>query len=524
MSTKAQKLSLALVLVLGAHACRVDGTCKIGGEGGCPEGTYCEDGEGLKPGNEGICLRVSCGEDGCPPGTYCGGDKMSTCQPLPLPLLKGAQFSNDCTAIELLGESATQASASYASSFGSVDTLCPQGVNTEETGFRCILSTSPTNPFVSGTHVFQWTVEDSLGRKSSSPAYAFQTTLAMFPMELVSPSAELGRDAMAGRQVLASAVGTPHPAGGCWGGDTTALRGSISAGIWHTCALWHDGTVRCWGIATAGGDNYGQAVVPANLDPVVAVAAGRFHTCVLQKAGTVRCWGIMTSGTTDGNNQGQAVVPADLGPVVAIAVGHLHTCALQVNNTVRCWGTNSSGQTNVPANLTSALTIVAGYEHTCALRADSTVRCWGMNDHGQSTTPEDLGPVAAIAAGVWHTCALQTEGTVRCWGINSGIEDFGQTVVPEDLGPAVAIAAGDRYTCALQAEGTVRCWGADTNGQTNVPGNLGPVVAVAAGHGHTCALQSTGAVRCWGWNNYGQAESPLGVAAVQTVGQLLIAP
>jgi len=519
---KAYKFVQTLAMVLGVSACQLVGTCKVGKEGDCFSGAYCEDHKGLVPGNNGVCTwrlgtcavgneaENSCGKnEECVPNAE--GSTKGTCQPLPQPRLTGVQFSSDCRSIELSGEPGIQAPATYASSLGSMDTLCPEGVHGEETGFRCALNATH---FVPGTHVARWTVQNSLGEKTNSAAYAFQTVItkakAMFPMERVRPAAVLGLGAMEGYQVSLS--GNPLSSGGCWGGTT--LRGSIAAGGWHTCALQANGTVRCW-----GQDDNNQSTPPGDLSSVVAIIAGYAHTCALQAGGTVRCWGINDKTTFDTR------VPPGLSSVAAIAGSWRHTCALQTDGRVRCWGENGHGQASVPENLKPAVAIAAGSRHTCALEAEGTVVCWGNNAAGQTNVPEGLGPVLAIATNWSHTCALQSAGTMVCWGDNA----FGQSDVPGNLELLVAIVAGELHTCALQASGTVRCWGiaAGTNyqGQTNVPKDLGPAVAISAGYAHTCVLQADGKVRCWGSNDNDQLVPPLDLkAAVQTVGQLVISP
>ncbi|MCL2179159.1 MAG: hypothetical protein FWC28_02225 [Proteobacteria bacterium] len=439
---------------------------------------------------------------------FCDGS--GTCQPLPQPRLTRAQFSRDCSAIELLGTPGIQPLASHVSNSGSIATLCPGGVSGDDSGFRCPLSNSPTNPFVPGTHSAQWTVQDSFGGVANAAAYVFQTALSevgpiAFPLRRMVPSATLGQDAMVGRQVLVT--GNAHPSGGCWGSATH--RGSIATGSSHTCILHADKTVYCW-----GKNENGQATALRDLLPVVAIAAGGYHSCALQTDGQVRCWGW--------NSHLQIEVPRELGPVVAIAAGYLHTCALQADGKVRCWGEGGFGATKVPWDLGPTVTIAAGWDHTCALKTDGKLHCWGGNSERQTVAPENLGPVVAIAAGRYHTCALQADGVVHCWGITSGANYYGQTNVPLDLGPVVALAAGEFHTCALEDRGTMRCWGATNVGQALVPAGLGQVVAIAAGDRHTCALQANGALNCWGANS-SQVIVPPGMSAVvQTVGRLSI--
>jgi len=459
----------------------------------------------------------ACGEACCDSATeFCG--ENGACQPLlpPQPRLTRVQFSDDCTHIELLGEASIQPPAAYASSTGSIGTLCHPSVSGEASGFRCTLSTGPVNSFLPGTHTALWTVRDDKGGVSTAD-YSFQTTLeaiesTTFPMERLSPSAVLGRDAMVGRQALASQPlpGGPsaHSSGeGCWGGMT--LRGSIAVGDYCNCALQANGTVQCWG---------GCWPVPPGLSAVaIAVAGG--HSCALRSDGTVRCWGWNEDGQTD--------VPPELNNAVAIAAGGAHSCALRNDGTVECWGIDNGGEYDyrqivVPLDLNDAVAIAAGYAHTCALRSNGTVECWGWNEDSQADVPPGLNNVVAIAAGGIHSCALEVGGTVECWGWN---ED-NQTDVPPGLNNVVAIAAGAYHSCALEAGGTVECWGWNEDSQADVPPGLSNVVAIAAGWFHTCALQDNGNVSCWGINDkgeddYGQATNHSG-AAVQRVGQLVI--
>jgi len=536
MSMKARRVSQAFALVcgvFGVSACNIAGTCIVGSQANdCPRGTYCEDGEGLQLGNRGVCVwpRGRCivgneAENSCGGGEKCVPQKPNategTCQLLlaPQPRLTRAQFASDCSAVELSGEAGIQPLAAYADSFGSIDSLCPQSVRGEETGFRCVLNATR---FMPGKHSARWTVQDNFGGVSTSAAYAFQTNLSdiepiTFPMKRMAPSATLGNDVMVGRQVLApQAAGSSHPLGGCWGSIT--LRGSIASGPYYSCALQTDGKVHCW-----GDNEEGQTKVPEDLGPVVAVAAGGWHVCALQSDGTVLCWG--------DNEEGQTTVLEDLGPVVAIATGSSHTCALQENGKVRCWGKNDFKQADVPGNLGPVVAIAAGSSHTCALEARGTPRCWGNNkeEEGRRTTsPGDLDPLVALVVGNAHSCALQENGKVRCWGQNN----FDQTDVPKDLGPVVAIAAGNSHTCALQVNGTVRCWGGGNDTQTPPwvvpPEDLGSVVAISTGYEHTCALKADGTVRCWGIesgekNYHDQTDVPMELhATVQTLGRLSI--
>lgn len=140
----------------------------------------------------------------------------------------------------------------------------------------------------------------------------------------------------------------------------------LAVGGAHTCALTDAGAVRCWGLNKYGqlglghtqdiGDDEPPAAAPAlDLDAdrdVVQLAAGAVHTCALFKDGGVTCWGYGVQGQLgygDPDNIGDDEVPGkhadvDLGaPAVQIGMG-THACALLVTGKVRCWGRNGHGQ------------------------------------------------------------------------------------------------------------------------------------------------------------------------------------
>jgi alpha-tubulin suppressor-like RCC1 family protein len=259
-------------------------------------------------------------------------------------------------------------------------------------------------------------------------------------------------------------------------------KGSISAGISHSCAL-DDTGVRCWGMNT-----YGQTNVPPLVNPV-GVSVGGYFSCALDDTG-VQCWG--------DNYIGQTTVPPLTNPV-AVSAGYEHACALD-NTGVHCWGRNSFNQTDVPV-LVNPVAVDAGLAHTCALD-DTGVHCWGRNNLNQTDVPSLTNPVA-VSAGWNHSCALDDTG-VHCWGANS---DNQSTVPP--LSNPVAVSAGVSHTCAIDDSG-LQCWGDNALGQNNVPALVSPFV-VSAGGAYTCALDSTGAY-CWGLNDFGQSTVASGLS------------
>jgi len=384
---------------------------------------------------------------------------------------------------------------------------------------------------------------------------------------------------------------------------------AIAAGKSHNCALIDNASVKCWGrnqygqlgidnTTTMGDDSGEMAVLPSvNLGTgrtATAIAVGIWHTCALLDNASIKCWGRNNVGslgidnnTNMGDNSGEmAVLPSiNLGTgrtATAIAAGDMHSCALLDNASVKCWGINNAGQLGI-GNKTymgdgsgemgdnlpvvdlgtgrTATAIAAGSFHTCALLDNASVKCWGYNDNGQlgidnTTTMGDgsgemgdnlpvvnLGTgrtATAIDAGNYHSCALLDNASVKCWGsnhrgrlgidntTNMGDNSSEMAVLPTvNLGTgrtATSIAAGDRHTCALLDNASVKCWGNNTYGQLGIENrtqmgdntgemavlptvNLGTgrtATAIAAGLRHSCALLDNASVKCWGWNDYGQ--------------------
>jgi alpha-tubulin suppressor-like RCC1 family protein len=142
---------------------------------------------------------------------------------------------------------------------------------------------------------------------------------------------------------------------------------AISAGAEHTCALKADHTVACWGASGAGrnGNNLvgtetvcqidGVVCATVNSSPVtvtgltdaVAISAGNAHTCALRANGSLACWGNASAGQlgNDTTNDKNSPAPvACLTNAVSVSAGLDHTCALKADGSSACWGGNSEGQ------------------------------------------------------------------------------------------------------------------------------------------------------------------------------------
>lgn len=352
---------------------------------------------------------------------------------------------------------------------------------------------------------------------------------------------------------------TPASAGDVSVGFSVA---QVAVGGSHICAVSGAGTKECWGTATNGQLGYsnvnhiGDNEFPSSVGTVdvgnriaVQVTAGLLHTCALFTNGAVMCWGPGTDGRlgySNTNTIGDTETPNSVGEVnlggaqaAQLVAGNAHTCALLTNGSVMCWGDGASGQ--------------LGYGNT--------------NDIGDNETPIAAGSVnlggatvVQLAAGATHTCALTSTGSVFCWGAASGgplgygnLTNIGDNETPASAGPVdlgvvtpVEIVAGSLHTCVRLNTGSVKCWGTSSSGQlgygntTTIGDNETPATVGVVSIGATasqissglgisnCVLLSDGAVRCWGsgangrlgygnLNDIGDNENPDTAGDVQVI-------
>jgi len=341
----------------------------------------------------------------------------------------------------------------------------------------------------------------------------------------------------------------------------------ISAKGDTTCAVFTDGSLRCWGrndagqLGFSGSPSCGNApcerkpVLVPSLPPMKVIAVGAKHVCAATSAaGEVWCWGDSTSAQTSvtGASTPPVKVPALTG-VTALGAGLGHTCAVGPAgpvgySNVWCWGANGSGQigtgsvsgpiaqpTSVPAPSVPSISFAlaaAGDDFTCGATATQVpwskeIVCWGARDNCQVgtcsqaplLTPAYNGQACDGLAGAGkHVCVHGDfgEGTTACWGDDGAGQTSGIPGTPKasagSIGfPTYGLGAGRNHTCGILANGAVRCWGDNSKGQRglgNVPfiDTTLPAAAkeLALGDAHTCALAANGQVYCWGDGSLGQ--------------------
>jgi len=336
---------------------------------------------------------------------------------------------------------------------------------------------------------------------------------------------------------------------GADGGHVTPV--AVSAGLFSTCALLSNGTVRCWGYNRYGQlgnatttDSTTPVVVQGLNDAVALSASDGYHACAVRVDGTAQCWGAnlygdLGDGTTVDSSSIKTVL--DLRNIATISTGGNDTCAALVDGTAYCWG-DAPGPGTRPLPLKGVVSIQAGEGDICALLIDGTVDCWGDNSSGQvgngagadalypvsTPTPvQGLNHVVAVSAGTAGECAVLADRTAACWGANNHGQlgngtvtsgpPYGSStpVAVSDLTNVVAITTAGYYACALLSDGSVSCWGDNEdgtlgNGTTTdsalpvaVPG-LTHIVAISAGIEHACALAADGTIWCWGLNLNGE--------------------
>jgi len=162
----------------------------------------------------------------------------------------------------------------------------------------------------------------------------------------------------------------------CTSNDVSYSQVSVSSG--YSCAIESmTGALSCWGNGQYhrhGPCDTGDVYCNSFAGPVRQVKTGILHTCALWQNGTVSCWGINSFDQVDG-------APHHSERFIAVDTGRRHSCAITAEGGfVKCWGADKHGETAAP-NVGGFLEIALGQSFSCGLLRNSTGRlqvvCWG---------------------------------------------------------------------------------------------------------------------------------------------------
>lgn len=310
----------------------------------------------------------------------------------------------------------------------------------------------------------------------------------------------------------------------------------VTTGASHTCVLTETYKVKCFGRNEFGQLGLGHTNHMGDDEPISSIPyldlgtnirklySGTYHNCALFTNGTIKCWGDnrygqlgISSTENIGDNETLATSPnvSISGSAIQMDLSTLsyHACAILDGGNLYCWGWNQFGQLGLghkdnigddesissiaKAQISKpAIMVTTGARHTCALLSDSNVTCFGGNNTGQlgrghkdqigdDELPKDVPNIDIgfeskfIYAGNITTCAISTNNEAKCWG-HGGLGKLGQgntNMIGDDelpssipvisLGAEVeSVAGGSNHTCFLTKDkGHVKCIGQGTKGQ-----------------------------------------------------------
>ncbi len=277
----------------------------------------------------------------------------------------------------------------------------------------------------------------------------------------------------------------------------------LTLGSGHTCVLFENGRVHCYGHSQAlGNGRYEKVVTTEGVVPEQGpvktsarfsmIQASGDETCGLSKIdSSVWCWGTRVGSAF---KQGLALYPAEYGALgrdnVELGLGADRVCVLKKDTSVWCERLSTGPAEEV---LRGAQSLYVRNYFACAKMSDGTLQCWGSNLNGElgrgtvsdsnaGEWSEAPGPVllgdtrveqvrlAAVAA-----CGLTRELTIWCWGAaDFSLFADGRYERSEEPDPAVIqtrpkkldipvrirdLVLGTTTACVIAEDRSVWCWG-----------------------------------------------------------------
>lgn len=337
----------------------------------------------------------------------------------------------------------------------------------------------------------------------------------------------------------------------------------LTLGGTHSCVLFHNGRVHCFGHHRAVGTGYLDAA--PDRDPVKtpvrfsSIAAGDAETCGLNRAdGSVWCWGEEPGDEFGQGNDRFPVQYSGLGKDnVSLGLGTDRVCVLKRDASVWC---ENFFRKPIEKVFDGVEKLYVRNHFGCAKMKDGQVQCWGNNDSGQL----GRGSMTKMTGGRWtqapapvlrigrqmealrmssiSACGLTGNREIWCWGAadyslfadnrywkgDTSGDELAQTV-PMKLSLGVRLrdfVLGSATACILAEDRSVWCWGGaganDMLAEPSVtfkrkealvsleprPRKLEPLgednARIWAGGAHYCVQKLDQSVWCWGANLYGQ--------------------
>ena len=336
----------------------------------------------------------------------------------------------------------------------------------------------------------------------------------------------------------------------------------LALGYDHSCALYEDGVVACW-----GGNAFGQLGISSekktSFEPTIVkeapafrdIVAGDSVTCGVVKDDNreLRCWGKNTFGQLGlaGNgtsSDGKLVTimrdkDVPLAKVNRIYANYNSICAI-TDEDVLCWGDSpyvyegkdpqgsptrvlgrlSGEKAKVPTKVNavassdgfgpawdSAITIDLAIlkDEVCGI-IDSKLRCLKTKIEA-----EDVESISGNDAALYFTKTTDHDLYKATLKIADG--SYALSTVENLPDDKKLVSVGRTHACTLINNNEAYCWGDKSFGQLGFDGlaaaqnvyaltNLHPVL-MAAGTRHNCAIDKDGVTWCWGSNDQGQTGS-----------------